>query len=233
MITIRKSSDRGHADYGWLDTRHTFSFADYYDPQHMGFRDLRVINEDRVAPGQGFGRHPHRDMEIVSWVLEGGLAHEDSLGTGAVLRPGEVQRMSAGTGVIHSEFNASDAESLHFLQIWILPAETGIQPSYEQREFPLSGRSGRLRRIVSPEGEEAAVRINQDVVIYDGVLNEGDSTTHTLRTGRHAWIQVARGSVSLNGTTLERGDGAAISEETSLELTGLVPESEIMLFDLK
>lgn len=233
MITIRRSSERGQFDHGWLDTKHTFSFADYYDPTHMGFRDLRVINEDRVAPGQGFGRHSHHDMEIVSWVLEGGLAHSDSLGSGSVLRPGEVQRMSAGTGVVHSEFNASDSEPVHFLQIWILPERVGMQPGYEQKAFPIEQRRGRLQRIVSPGGEEGAVTIHQDVSIWNGMFDAGERATFVPGKERHVWVQVARGSFALDGHELGTGDGAAISGESALELTAGAAGSEVLLFDLR
>lgn len=233
MITLRQSDDRGHFDHGWLDTRHTFSFADYYDPHHMGYRDLRVINEDRVAPGKGFGRHSHRDMEIVSWVLDGGLSHSDSLGSGSVLRPGEIQRMSAGTGVVHSEFNGSATAPLHFLQIWILPDRLGIQPEYEQRAFSLEERTGRLCRIVSPGGEDGAVRIHQDVTIWNGILDREEKASFAPDPGRHVWVQVARGGFRINGVELGAGDGAAINGEPELELTGTAASSELLLFDLR
>ena len=233
MIVVRRAAERGHADHGWLDTRHTFSFADYYDPSHMGFRDLRVINEDRVTAGQGFGRHSHRDMEIVSWVLEGGLAHSDSIGGGAVLKPGEIQRMSAGTGVVHSEFNASDTEPVHFLQIWILPERAGLTPSYEQKLFPLEERQDQLRRIVSPEGLDGAVRIHQDVTIWTGVFDEGREARLELAEGRHAWVQVARGEFRLGDVALEAGDGAALTAERSLELRATARGSEVLVFDLR
>ena len=229
MITVRKAEDRGHFDHGWLDTRHTFSFADYHDPAHMGFRHLRVINEDRVAPGQGFPTHGHRDMEIISYVLEGALEHRDSLGTGSVIRPGEVQRMTAGTGVTHSESNPSRTEPVHFLQIWILPARRGLTPGYEQKV--LDEKRGVLRTIASPDGREGSVTIHQDVTLYAALLDEGMEVVHTPAPGRHAWVQVARGAVTLNGRPLAVGDGAAISDEPSLRLAGTAP-SEVLLFDL-
>jgi len=231
MIQVRKSNDRGHADHGWLDTHHTFSFADYYDPEEMGFRALRVINEDRVAPGQGFGTHGHRDMEILSYVLDGGLAHKDSTGGGGVTRPGDVQRMSAGTGVMHSEFNASRTEPVHFLQIWLVPDRRGITPGYEQKHFPPEQRQGQLRLIASPDASDGSLKIHQDARVYTTLLGKGDSVTHALAAGRHAWVQVARGKVRLGDVTLSAGDGAAISEESSLRLTADEP-SEVLLFDL-
>ena len=231
MLTIRRSADRGRADHGWLDTRHTFSFADYHDPRHMGFRALRVINEDRVQPGQGFPTHGHRDMEIISYVLAGGLAHRDSLGTGSVIQPGDVQRMSAGTGVRHSEYNASAEEPVHFLQIWIEPARRGIAPGYEQRAFPESEKRGRLRLVASPDGRDGSVTLQQDARLYASVLDPGASVTHALAPGRHAWVQVARGAVTLNGQRLEQGDGAAVTDEPTLTITGVTP-AEILLFEL-
>ncbi|NTV01328.1 MAG: pirin family protein [Chlorobiaceae bacterium] len=231
MITIRKASDRGHEEHGWLDTRHTFSFADYHDPAHMGFRSLRVINEDRVMPGQGFGTHPHRDMEIISYVLEGALEHRDSMGNGTVIRPGEVQRMSAGSGVTHSEFNHSEHEPVHFFQIWILPEKRGLLPGYEQKRFPAEERRGRFRLVASRDGREGALVINQDASIHSAILEPGESVSFTLASGRHAWLQVARGSVELNGLALEAGDGAAASEEPLLTVVGGAL-SELILFDL-
>ena len=231
MITVRPANQRGHEDHGWLDTRHTFSFADYHDPKHMGFRELRVINEDRVQPRQGFGTHSHRDMEIVSYVLEGAHEHKDSLGTGSVIRPGDVQRMSAGTGVSHSEFNHSANELVHFLQIWILPEREGLAPSYEQKHFSAEERQGKLRVVASPDARDGSVRIHQDVELYASLLRSGESVAHTLRPGRHAWLQLARGHCTLNGTQLEAGDGAAISGETSLQLSG-ARDAEVLLFDL-
>jgi len=237
MIAIRPSRERGHADHGWLDSWHTFSFADYCDPAHMGFRDLRVINEDRVQPGAGFPTHPHRDMEIVTYVLAGALEHKDSMGTGSVIRPGEVQRMSAGTGVTHSEYNASRTEPVHLLQIWILPERDGLRPEYEQKMFPESERRGRWRVIVSPDGVDGSVTVHQDVRLYATLLERGERVTHTLAPDRHAWVQVARGGVRLNGNALGAGDGAAASQEATLELVGdgrpdAAGRAEILLFDL-
>ena len=231
MITIRPADARGHFDHGWLDTRHTFSFADYHDPQHMGFRALRVINEARVRPGEGFGTHGHRDMEILTYVLEGRLAHRDSMGTGSTIGPGEVQRMSAGTGVLHSEFNASDAEPVHFLQIWILPERYGTRPGYEQRRFPEEERRGTLRLVASRDGAQGSVTIHQDVRVYAGILGAGERATLDLSDGRHAWVQVASGGVHLNGHALAAGDGAAITGERRLELEGVEP-GEVVVFDL-
>jgi quercetin 2,3-dioxygenase len=230
-MVIRRSNERGHANHGWLDSFHTFSFADYHDPAHMGFRALRVINEDRVSPGQGFGTHGHRDMEIISYVLEGELEHEDSLGTGAVVRPGEVQRMSAGTGVRHSEFNPSASEPLHFLQIWIVPASRGTAPSYEQRAFAEGERRGKLRLVAAPDGRDGSVTVNQDVRLYAGLFDGGETARHELSPGRHAWVHVARGSVALDGTRLQAGDAAAVSAAGPLELTG-GQGAEVLLFDL-
>ena len=230
MLQIRPSKERGHADHGWLDTYHTFSFADYYDPANMGFRALRVINEDRVRGGRGFGTHGHRDMEIVSYVLEGALAHRDSMGTNGVIKPGEVQRMSAGTGVMHSEMNGDERETVHFLQIWILPERGGITPSYEQKKFEDDERRGTLRLVASPDARDGSVKIHQDVEIYTSLLNEGDSVTHEYKPDRYGWVQVARGEVSLNGQTLKAGDGAAITGEPHVTLTG--KDAEVLLFDL-
>jgi len=232
MITLRPAEERGQADFGWLHTRYTFSFADYYDPEHVQFRSLRVINEDHVDPGHGFGTHPHRDMEIITYVLEGALAHKDSMGTGSTIRPGEVQRMSAGTGVMHSEFNHSPSEEVHLLQIWLLPERKGIKPSYEQKEFPRESKLNRLRLVASPAGDDGSVTIHQDARLYASVLEEGKRVLHELGKGRSAWLQVARGEVSLNGTTLKAGDGAAVEHEAALEITGRVPSSEFLLFDL-
>jgi redox-sensitive bicupin YhaK (pirin superfamily) len=232
MITLRPADQRGQADYGWLHTRYTFSFADYYDPEHVHFRSLRVINEDHVEPGHGFGTHPHRDMEIITYVLEGALAHKDSMGTGSTIRPGEVQRMSAGTGVLHSEFNHSPSEEVHLLQIWILPERKSIEPSYEQKEFARESKLNRLRLVASPGGEEGSVTIHQDARLYASILEEGKSVRHELGKGRYAWLQVVRGEVSLNGTALKAGDGAAVEREASLEITGNAPSSEFLLFDL-
>ena len=230
MINIRPAEARGHADHGWLDTYHTFSFADYHDPEHMGFRALRVINEDRVRAGRGFGTHGHRDMEIVSYVLEGALGHRDSMGTNGVIRPGEVQRMSAGTGVMHSEMNASDRELVHFLQIWILPERGGIAPSYEQKKFEDEERRGTLRLVASPDARDGSVKIHQDVEIYTSLLDDGQSVTHEYKPNRYGWVQVARGEVELNGQKLKAGDGAAIADEPRVTLTG--KGAEVLLFDL-
>jgi len=231
MITVRNADDRGRADLGWLDSRHTFSFADYHDPGQMGFRTLRVLNEDRVQPGQGFGTHPHRDMEILSYVLEGALAHQDSMGTSSVLRPGEVQRMTAGTGVLHSEYNPSRTEPLHFLQIWIFPQMKGLRPGYEQKAFAPAERSGRLRLVASRDGRDGSLTIRQDAELHTTLLSKGASVTHPMKPGRFAWVQVARGAVRLNGKPLKAGDGAAASGEESLELTAAV-DAEVLIFDL-
>lgn len=231
MMRLRRAAERGHADHGWLRSAHTFSFAGYHDPAHMGFRALRVINEDRVDPGRGFPTHGHRDMEIVSVVLEGALEHEDSMGHGSVLRPGEVQRMTAGTGVYHSEYNASSSEDLHFLQIWILPARRGLPPGYEQRRFDEAERRGRLRLLVSPDGEDGSLTVHQDARLYGALLATGEEVTHALAAGRGAWVQVARGVIELRGQRMEAGDGAAIEGEDALTLRGVEP-AELLLFDL-
>ena len=231
MIKVRPAHERGHAQHGWLDSHHTFSFADYYDPANMGFRQLRVINEDRVAPGQGFGKHPHRDMEIVSYVLDGALQHADSMGTGSVIRPGDVQRMSAGTGVAHSEYNASRSEPVHFLQIWLLPSERGIAPGYEQRHFSDADKQGRLRVVASSDGRDESVTIHTDATIFAGRFAKGEAAAHPLAEGRHAWVQVVRGKLTVNGQTLGAGDGAALSNEREVQLAG-VDDAEVLLFDL-
>ena len=231
MIAIRPAKERGHADHGWLDTWHTFSFADYDDRRFMGFRSLRVINEDFVAPGRGFPTHGHRDMEIITYVLEGALEHRDSLGTGSVIRPGEVQRMSAGTGVRHSEANPSASEPLHLLQIWIEPSKSGIPPGYEQKTFADADKRGRLRLVASPDGAEGSVTIHQDARVYATVLDAGQQVVHRLAPGRHAWLHVARGALTLNGQRLSQGDGAAISDEASLVVVGETG-AEALLFDL-
>ncbi len=231
MIALRKSQDRGHANHGWLDSHHTFSFAGYYDPKEMGFGTLRVINEDRVAPGMGFGTHPHKDMEIISYVLEGELAHKDSMGTGSVIRPGDVQKMSAGTGVSHSEFNPSPQKPVHFLQIWIEPNEHGVAPSYEQQNFSVEQKKGRLRLIASPDGAEGSVKIHQDARVYAAVLDGSDAVTYALPAGRSAYVHIARGAVQLNGTPLSTGDGAKISAEKELRLSG-GEGAEVLLFDM-
>ena len=227
MIALRPAEERGHTRLSWLDSRHSFSFDRYYDPRHMGFRVLRVINEDRVDPGQGFGTHPHRDMEILTFVLEGALEHKDSLGNGSVIRPGDVQRMTAGTGISHSEFNPSRTEPVHFLQVWILPERPGLEPSYEQRSFPAAG----LRLVGSRDGREGSVRIHQDVLVYVARLSPGEEVVHALAPGRHAWIQMTRGAAQVNGTRLGAGDGAALSEERSVTLRG-VDGAEALLFEL-
>ncbi|HXA16204.1 MAG TPA: pirin family protein [Thermoanaerobaculia bacterium] len=228
MIRVRKAEERGHFNHGWLNTYHTFSFADYHDPDFMGFRSLRVINEDYVTAGQGFGTHGHRDMEIVTYVLEGALRHADSMGTGSVIRPGEVQRMSAGTGVMHSEKNASE-EPVHLLQIWILPERHGTKPEYEQKEFPSSERDGKLRLVASHDGRDGSLTIHQDVDLYTTTLRDGASVAFDFRPNRYGWLQVARGSVSVNGQALDAGDGAAIEKETKVMIAG---DGEALLFDL-
>jgi len=230
MLTFRKADERGLADHGWLRSRHTFSFADYYDPSHMGFRALRVINDDTVAPGGGFGTHPHRDMEIVSYVLEGALAHKDSTGTSGTIRPGDVQRMSAGRGVLHSEHNASKSESVHFLQIWIMPNAHGVTPTYEQKTFADDEKRGKLRLVASPDGADGSVTIHADARVYATLLDAGARVEHAVAKGRGAWVHVARGSVKVNGETLRAGD-AASSEGDALVLEG-VDRGEVLLFDL-
>lgn len=231
MIEVRKASERGHGDHGWLNSYHTFSFASYRDPKHMGFRSLRVMNEDRVAAGQGFGEHAHDNMEIVSYVLEGALEHKDSLGNGEVLKPGEFQRISAGTGITHSEFNPSDNKPTHFYQIWLLPKSQGIEPSYEQKHFADAELNNALRVVASPDGRDGSLTIHQDASIFLSKLKNGNSISHSIPSGRHAWLQVLRGSVTLNGQALGTSDGAAISNETELNITAN-SDAEIMLFDL-
>jgi len=231
MIQVRKSEDRGHSNHGWLDSYHSFSFADYHDPAHVQFSVLRVINEDRVAPGEGFPTHGHRDMEIVSYVLEGALEHKDSMGTGSVIRPGDVQRMSAGTGVRHSEYNASKSELVHFLQIWILPKTNGIAPGYEQKHFAPADLVGRLRLIASPDGRDGSVTIHQDALLYATKLDGTINVSHALTAGRRAYVHVARGSVALNGTPLAVGDGVRIENESSLRLEK-GRDAEVLVFDL-
>lgn len=231
MIHVRKAADRGHADHGWLDTYHTFSFAQYYDPRHMGFRGLRVMNEDRVAPGRGFGMHAHDNMEILTYVLSGALEHKDSLGNGEVLRPGEFQRMTAGTGIRHSEFNPSDSEPVHLYQIWIEPNRQGLTPSYEQKAFPADEAHGRLRLVASPEASDGSVKIHQDARVYLSQLDAGSQVTLDLLPGRHAWLQTLRGAVTFNGTPLDTSDGAAVTDETSLQIAA-ISDAEILLFDL-
>jgi redox-sensitive bicupin YhaK (pirin superfamily) len=231
MIRVRRASERGHFDHGWLDTSHTFSFARYYDPRHMGFRALRVINEDRVAPGRGFGAHPHEDMEIVTYVLSGALEHRDSLGTAGTIRPGELQRMTAGTGIVHSEFNPSDAVPVHLYQIWLEPEREGLEPSYEQRAFPEAERRNRLRLVASPDGHDGSLAIRQDARLYLATLDGGREVRHELSPGRHAWLQVLRGGVDLNGSPMTAGDGAAVGDEPALAIRAEGP-SEVLLFDL-
>jgi quercetin 2,3-dioxygenase len=231
MITIRKAEERGHFDFGWLNTYHTFSFGDYYDPRHMGFRALRVINEDFVHPGRGFPTHGHRDMEIITYVLEGGLAHKDSMGNGSIIRPGDVQRMSAGTGVRHSEANPSREESVHLLQIWILPDEMDVEPGYEQKRFEDEEKRGRLRLVASPDGADGSVRIHQDARVSATLLEASQQVSYELGAERYAWVQVARGAIEVNGQALKQGDGASLSDERELTITGTAP-SEVLLFDL-
>lgn len=231
MLTIRKSEERGHANHGWLDTHHSFSFANYYDPRHMGFRDLRVINDDRIEAGAGFPKHAHRDMEIITYVVEGALAHRDSMGTGSVIRPGEVQRMSAGTGVAHSEFNASEDEALHLLQIWIRPNAVGLAPGYEQKHFSEAERHNTLRLVASPDGSHDSVRLNQDVYLYASLLSAGQTVRHRITPGRHAWLQVIAGDLRLNGALLREGDGAAFSDESELEIHA-ESDAHLLVFDL-
>ena len=231
MIAVRKASDRGHANHGWLDSHHTFSFAGYYDPAEMGFGSLRVINEDRVAPGMGFGTHPHRDMEIVSYVLDGSLEHRDSMGTGSVIRPGDVQRMSAGTGVTHSEFNGSKSDPVHFLQIWIEPKQTGIPPSYEQKNFSTEDKKGRLRLVASPDGADGSVTIHQDAWVYAAVLDGADSVTKAVPAAQRVYVHVARGEVEVNGKRLVAGDGLKMVAEAEVTL-GRGVDAEVLLFDM-
>jgi hypothetical protein len=231
MIVKRPAAERGHFDHGWLDTSHTFSFANYHDPAHMGFRALRVINEDRVAAGRGFGAHSHRDMEIITYVLEGALAHADSMGNGSTIVPGDVQRMSAGTGITHSEFNARRDEPVHFLQIWLLPDREGLAPGYEQKAIPEREERGVLRLVASRDGREGSVTIHQDVDLCASRLEAGERVKHALADGRHAWLQMVRGRIELNGTALAAGDGAAVSRETALEIVAREP-SHLLLFDL-
>ena len=231
MITIRPSNQRGGGDYGWLNTRHTFSFDQYYDPKWMGFRSLRVINEDVVVPSQGFPMHPHRDMEIITYVLDGALQHNDSMGNGSTIRPGDGQRMSAGSGVRHSEANFSKSQPVHLLQIWIMPEKRGIEPSYEQKSFPVEEKQGKLRLIASSDAKDGSVKINQDAKLYVSLLEPGQEVQHELTKDRHAWVQVAKGAIELNGKKLNQGDGAAVSDEAKLTLKGTAT-AEILLFDL-
>lgn len=232
MIKIRRAGERGGGDFGWLQTRYTFSFNNYYDPRFMGFRSLRVINEDYVAPGEGFGTHGHADMEIITYVIEGALAHKDSTGGEETLRPHEVQRMTAGTGIRHSEFNPSDTERVHLYQIWILPEKEGLEPGYEQTYFDPEEKRGRLRLMASRAGTDGSVKINQDVSLYCSILSEGETVTHELAENRHGWIQIVKGSLEINGEVLAASDGAAISDERKLEIRALADETEFLLFDL-
>jgi hypothetical protein len=231
MITIRRSDERGGGDFGWLKTQHTFSFDRYNDPRFMGFRSLRVINEDFVAGGQGFPMHPHRDMEIITYLLDGAIEHKDSMGNGSIIRPGDGQRMSAGTGVRHSEGNASATDTAHLLQIWILPDRSGHKPGYEQKSFPEAEKRGKFRLIAGPDGKDGSVTIHQDARLYVSLLDAGEEVKHDLAEGRYAWLQVAKGSVEVNGKTLKQGDGAAVSEERQLVVKG-VDNAEVLLFDL-
>ncbi|MCU1290137.1 MAG: Pirin domain protein [Acidobacteria bacterium] len=232
MIKIRKSDERGAANFGWLDTRYTFSFNTYYDPRFMGFRDLRVINEDWVAPSQGFGTHGHKDMEIITYIVEGALAHKDSSGGSEVLRPHEVQRMTAGRGIQHSEFNPSADEKVHLLQIWILPEKDNLEPGYEQTYFAPETKQGKLKLVASRGGDDGSVKINQDVKLYSSLLKTGEQLSHELAANRHAWIQIVKGSIDLNGETLQAGDGAAVSDEKVLQIKSTADETEFLLFDL-
>jgi quercetin 2,3-dioxygenase len=232
MIVVRPAAERGTANLGWLDSRHTFSFGHYYDPDHMGFGPLRVINEDRVKPGAGFGTHGHQDMEIISYVLEGALEHKDSIGTGSVIRPGDVQVMSAGTGIRHSEFNHSKNQPVHFLQIWVLPDRQGLPPRYDQKSFPRAEKRDRLRLVGSPDGRDGSIVIHQDAEIYDGLLSNGSVITHPLKPGRKGWVQVVRGAVAVNNKTAVAGDGVAAEDEALLSITSRAEDSEILVFDL-
>jgi len=232
MIKIRRAGDRGHFNYGWLDTNHTFSFNTYYDPDQMGFRTLRVINEDHVEAGEGFGTHGHADMEIISYVVEGALAHKDSSGGSEVLKPHEVQRMTAGTGIRHSEFNPSDSEKVHFYQIWILPEKSGLEPGYEQTYFAPEEKKGKLRLVASRGGDDGSVKINQDVSLFASILDSGESVEHRFAEGRHGWIQVVKGALTVNGIELEASDGAAISAEDRIEVNASKDGTEFLLFDL-
>jgi redox-sensitive bicupin YhaK (pirin superfamily) len=231
MITLRPAQQRGATKLSWLDSRHTFSFGDYYDPKQLGFSHLRVINEDRVIPGAGFPTHSHRDMEIITYVLEGALAHKDSTGTSSVIRVGDVQRMSAGIGISHSEYNASQTEPVHFLQIWIIPDQTGLKPGYEQHSFPLDKSLGQWTLVASKEGRDGSVTVHQDVELYLAAISKGQQLSYRLKPGRQAWLQVTRGAATLNGTSLDAGDGAAVSQEDLLKLAAS-DDTEVLLFDL-
>lgn len=232
MLTIRKSDARGKADFGWLDSRHSFSFGEYHDPAHMGFGSLRVINEDKVAPGRGFGMHAHKNMEIISYVLDGALEHKDSIGTGSIIRPGDLQRMTAGAGIQHSEFNPSAANPVHFLQIWLLPERDGLPPSYEQKTFAAAQKRDRLLLIASGDARDGSVKVHQDADMYASVLIAGQSVSHRAKSDRKVWVQVARGAVSVNGSGLLQGDAAAITSATDVTISGTAQDSEVLLFDL-
>ena len=232
MITVRPSQARGHANFGWLDSKHTFSFGSYYDPNYLGFGNLRVINEDRVKAGQGFGPHGHRDMEIITYVLDGALEHRDSMGHGSVICPGDVQRISAGSGIAHSEFNASKTDSVHFLQIWIFPNTKGLEPNYEEKHFTLAQKQGQLRLVASSDGRNDSIKIHQDVDLYAAVLKEGDRLKYAVNSNRSLWLQVARGSGTINGKTVNSGDGIAITQEPKIALIATSNDTEILLFDL-
>ncbi|KDD24855.1 pirin family protein [Bordetella bronchiseptica] len=231
MLTLRRSAERGHANHGWLDTHHTFSFANYYDPAHMGFGPLRVINDDRIAAGRGFGTHGHRDMEIITYVLDGAIAHKDSMGSGSTIRPGDVQRMSAGRGVMHSEFNPQPDAATHMLQIWIEPDVAGIAPEYEEKRFPEADKRGRLRQLVSPDGADGSLRIHQDARLYAGLFDGTESAELPLAAGRRSWVHVARGSLVVNGQRLGAGDGLALQDEAAVQL-GDGEGAEVLVFDL-
>ena len=231
MIRLRKAAERGHFDFGWLDTSHTFSFGEYLDPAHMGFRSLRVINDDLIGPAQGFGTHGHRDMEILSWIVEGALEHKDSLGTGSVIRPGDLQRMSAGSGVRHSEFNPLPDRSTRLLQIWIQPSRSGLEPSYEQKHFPPEARTNRLQLIAAPDGRDGALSVHQDAELWTALIAPGTSVKHEFAPGRHGWLQVVRGDLQLGALALSTGDGVALSEERALEVHAR-SDAEVLLFDL-
>lgn len=230
MITIRKSQERGHANHGWLDSYHSFSFANYYDPNYMGFKSLRVINEDKVQPTRGFGTHPHRDMEIITYVLEGSLEHKDSIGNGSIIRPGDVQKMSAGTGILHSEYNPSESEWVHLLQIWIVPNQRNLQPSYEQKNYSVEEKQNQLRLIASPDGKDNSVTVYQDMNLYASVLEAGNNVSYELLPNRQGWVQVIRGNLQLNDVILEAGDGAAIVDESYVKMVAK-DSSELLFFD--
>ncbi len=233
MMTIRKATDRGHAKHGWLDSHHTFSFADYHDPKHMGFRSLRVINDDRVEAGQGFGAHSHRDMEIISYVLEGELSHKDSMGTGETIRPGDVQRMSAGTGVQHSEINGSKHDEVHFLQIWLIPSKQGIKPGYEQKLFSAADKRGKLRLVASPDGQDGSITVHADAKLYAGLFTGGEAAELAIGPGRGVWVHVAKGRVRINGTELAAGDAASFEHDRTVLIEGVSEgEGEVLAFDL-